>query len=581
MIELLPHNIPTYGSVVESMDEHKKVILTQATGTGKTYVAGKFIEEHSKKPLILVPSLAIGKQWEKLGLNAEIATYQSMHKIDFSQYDLFVPDEAHHLGSEVWGKKFIESVMNDPNTRVLGLTATEIRYLDNSRDMAEELFGGIAVRGVDLAEAINKGILPTFKYVSAYYGTEEDYNEYREKCGRIADKEQSEELSRRLELCIQNQISIKEAMHENLNMKDHKIIVFLNGICEIEQAVKMFRDIFPNCECNYVSSKESTKANDEAITKYQTSDAHISILFAIDMLNEGIHIDGTDCVVMFRNTISPQIYFQQLGRALSAKSNCEPVVFDFACNSSSIMSVSKDKTGTGNIINRINRKINEKKKKIIVKTYSEELQEVFSKIASSISSKPWAEKEDNFLIENYGKMSFDEMSHELGKTKESIQHRASRLGITKKNRRWTKAEDCYLEKHYKTESKKQIAVHLQRTEASVQGRAQLLGITQKCAVWTEEKEIFIKSNAENMTVPELSRVTGIKEMTIRQYCKRNGLTPKKKVKYLDERQKEYLLQNRDRPYSELALEIGVSPAAVGSFLIKNGNKKRNLMGAEI
>lgn len=576
MIELLPHNIPTYGSVVESMDEHKKVILTQATGTGKTYVAGKFIEEHSERPLILVPSFAIGKQWEKLGLNAEIATYQSMHKIDFSQYDLFVPDEVHHLGSEVWGKKFIESVMNNPNTRVLGLTATEIRYLDNSRDMAEELFGGIAVRGVDLAEAINKGILPTFKYVSAYYGTEEDYNEYREKCGRIADKEQSEELSRRLELCIQNQISIKEAMHENLNMKDHKIIVFLNGICEIEQAVEMFRDIFPNCECNYVSSKENSKANDEAINKYQTSDAHISILFAIDMLNEGVHIDGTDCVVMFRNTISPQIYFQQLGRALSAKADYEPVVFDFACNSSSIAKIEKHENAISDAITRINGVISDKKRKIIIHSYVADLETILQDISDRLANC-LTEYEKEY-IQKHTEMSCAKLAKELNRPYSTICNYAKRENIMLAvDRKWfSEDEDNYLRENANKKRLHELAKDMNREENSIKRRCEYLGIRYKKCGAKEEHLEYVKSNTDK-TARQIAIVLGVEISRVYAYAKKLGLHLKKAPQNeWTETEDEYLRKNAfSKTNAQIGKALGRSEYAVQTRINRIGIKKRS------
>lgn len=203
MIELLEHNVETYQNLCKEMEKHNKVALIQATGTGKSYIISKYIEEHCHNALILVPANAIGDQWQKLLPNVEVKTYQAMAKGIDGEYDLIVADEMHHLGSDVWGQKFIEYFMQNPEQKVIGASATEIRYLDNARDMVKELFDGVAVYGVDITDAINKGILPTFKYISAYYGTEEDYNKYHEKCDKIADKELAKELSRRLELCIQ------------------------------------------------------------------------------------------------------------------------------------------------------------------------------------------------------------------------------------------------------------------------------------------------------------------------------------------------------------------------------------------
>ena len=56
--------------------------------------------------------------------------------------------------------------------------------------------------------------------------------------------------------------------------------------------------------------------------------AHLKLLFCIDMLNEGVHVDDVDGVILLRPTVSPIIYLQQIGRALSAGSRKTPVIFD-------------------------------------------------------------------------------------------------------------------------------------------------------------------------------------------------------------------------------------------------------------
>ena len=54
------------------------------------------------------------------------------------------------------------------------------------------------------------------------------------------------------------------------------------------------------------------------------------------MLNEGIHVDDVDGVILLRPTVSPIIYLQQIGRALSAGSKNQPVIFDLVNNFDSL-----------------------------------------------------------------------------------------------------------------------------------------------------------------------------------------------------------------------------------------------------
>jgi superfamily II DNA/RNA helicase len=62
------------------------------------------------------------------------------------------------------------------------------------------------------------------------------------------------------------------------------------------------------------------------------SNNSLKLLFSIEMLNEGIHIEDIDGVILLRPTISPIIYYQQIGRAIDAGSNKEPLIFDFVNN---------------------------------------------------------------------------------------------------------------------------------------------------------------------------------------------------------------------------------------------------------
>lgn len=530
MIELLEHNVDTYKSLCEEMEKHNKVALVQATGTGKSYIVSKYIEEHCNNALILVPANAIGDQWNDLLPNTDIKTYQAMVNGIDGEYDLIVADEMHHLGSEVWGQKFIEYFMHNPDQKVIGATATEIRYLDNARDMVEEIFEGVAVYGLSLPEAINIGVLPTFKYISAYYGTEEEYDEYKKKCDRIRDKKRSEELSKRLELCMQNQISIKDAIHENLNDENHRIIVFLNGICEIEQAIGMFHDIFPMCECNYVSSKENSKTNNEAVIRFQTSKEHIAILFAIDMLNEGVHIDGVDCVVMFRNTTSPQIYFQQLGRAMSARGGCEPTIFDFVCNSSNITTTKNTDGKIENVIRKINKEIADKKKRIIVKSYTKEIETLLEELFPIIKMNRFSDEEKDYIC-SHTEMTATEIGKILNRKPTTISDFARKNGIKLANSGrayFSQTEDEYILQNASSMTVDEIAEKLQRCRASVVARTKFLGVEpkRKKGRITEAEAEFIKQNIKKMPMATICETIGKSQATVNMFCRNNGIRRK-------------------------------------------------------
>lgn len=78
-----------------------------------------------------------------------------------------------------------------------------------------------------------------------------------------------------------------------------------------------------------VYSDDHTASFDFAEFKTDNS-KHLRILFCIDMLNEDAHVDDIDEIILFRPTVSPIIYKQQIGRVLAAGK--KPVIFDIVNN---------------------------------------------------------------------------------------------------------------------------------------------------------------------------------------------------------------------------------------------------------
>ena len=66
---------------------------------------------------------------------------------------------------------------------------------------------------------------------------------------------------------------------------------------------------------------------------------HLKLLYCIDMLNEGVHVEDIDGVILLRPTVSPIIYKQQIGRALSASKKKDAVIFDIVLNIENLYSI--------------------------------------------------------------------------------------------------------------------------------------------------------------------------------------------------------------------------------------------------
>lgn len=531
MIELLEHNKETYKRLCSVLEDNNKCALVQATGTGKSYIAGKYIEEHANTALILVPTNAIADAWRDLLSESEqevdIITYQAFAKEpqNYLDYDLVIADEMHHLGSDVWGKKFVETYLQSENHKIIGLTATEIRYLDNSRDMAEEIFENIRVDGCDLPTAINTGVLPTFKYVSALYCDESDFDEWKEKAGKIKDIKTQTELKGRLDVCIKNMVSVKQAVNENLTDDYKKIIVFLNNVESKETALEMFRDVFPTANFYDVDYSKQRSSNNEQIGKFK-ADSNRTVLFAVDMLNEGIHIKGTDCVIMFRKTVSPQVYLQQLGRGLASGTDKIPVIFDFVGNiNSSISLISQE---SNDFVGIINSGILDKEKKIVVKTYLKSIEDCVKEI-DVLFENPYTEEEIEFIKNNHRLMSYSKIAERLGRSKASVRQKIHELGISKKPNIKTEEIKNIIEKVEKSGIRK-VAEELEVSFSELRyfliknGYKALYKKQERIRKNIEEnheKIIFDYKNGKSIC--EISRELDINTCHIRKFLKESGI----------------------------------------------------------
>ena len=122
-----------------------------------------------------------------------------------------------------------------------------------------------------------------------------------------------------------------------------KYIVFCSGKEHMDEMTshvpEWFADVNKNIKVykTYASDPEASK--EFAAFKADDGD-HLKLLFCIDMLNEGVHVEGISGVILFRPTVSPIIYKQQIGRALTAGATAAPLILDVVNNFESLSSIS-------------------------------------------------------------------------------------------------------------------------------------------------------------------------------------------------------------------------------------------------
>lgn len=359
-IELFEHNKTAYKSAVAMLAKTGKAAVIHPTGTGKSFIGFKLCEDNPDKTVCwLSPSRYIFKtQIENLRSagfdvpeNIIFFTYKKLtllsdEEIDEIQPDILVYDEYHRCGAPLWSFAVNKLVEKYPNVPMLGLSATNIRYLDNQRNMAEELFDGNIASEMTLGEAIVRGILKPPKYVMSVFSYRDDLERYEKRIGRIRSgkmRDTAAEYLEKLRRTLEKADGLDEIFFKHMESKTGKYIIFCSNIDAMNECIELASEWFARVDKNpriyyvYSGDPESSQSFEDFVN--DSDESHLRLLYCIDALNEGIHLNGIDGVILFRPTISPIIYKQQIGRALSAGGKKNPVVFDIVNNIENLRSI--------------------------------------------------------------------------------------------------------------------------------------------------------------------------------------------------------------------------------------------------
>lgn len=359
-VSLFKHNKEAYEAALSMLHSCGKAAIVHPTGTGKSFIGFKLCEDFPESTVCwLSPSEYIFKtQIENLKAvsdgyapeNVKFFTYAKLMNMSEAELaeiapDYIVIDEFHRCGAEMWGQGVDNLLTMYPSAPVLGLSATAVRYLDNQRDMSDELFDGNVASEMTLGEAIVRGILNPPKYVLSVFSYQNDLEKYerrvrfaKSKAVRDAGEEYLEALRRALEKAD----GMDEIFAKHMEDKAGKYIVFCANYEHMHEMIELAPEWFakvdakPHIYTAYSNDPETSKAF--ADFKADTSD-HLKLLYCIDMLNEGIHIEDVSGVILLRPTVSPIIYKQQIGRALSASKKKNAVIFDIVLNIENLYSI--------------------------------------------------------------------------------------------------------------------------------------------------------------------------------------------------------------------------------------------------
>ena len=348
-LKLKSYNESAYKKVMSAFEKYRMACVCHPTGTGKSYIIAT-VAEHFNKILILAPNLFVLRQQAKLLKWHQCVTYQNFQylhlhpEIANEWYDLIVIDEFHRAGAPEWSKDVKKLIESLPEAKVLGTSATPIRYMDNERNMADEIFDGHVASAISITEAWTiYSALPIPKYVSGLFRWDkvaDDTERKIQNSSRLSKDEKRQRIFRLNNLRIEWELSygMPSILRKHLDKDARRIIIFCAHIEALEQmrseVCRWFHDAGFIIASSYtLHSRMSDREQLEQMQSFESNEGNgLKLMFSVNILNEGIHVPNVSAVVMLRTTSSRIIYMQQMGRCLTSANTEKPLVLDMVDN---------------------------------------------------------------------------------------------------------------------------------------------------------------------------------------------------------------------------------------------------------
>lgn len=310
---------------LRKLGENKALVIA-ATGTGKTYMSAFDVMNFTpKKLLFLVHREDILRDAEDtyknicknkyiktgfytgnikdINVNYLFATIQTMERnlddFDKDEFEYIVIDEAHHSTSPTY-KKVLDYFR--PKF-LLGMTATPERCdTGNIFDMFDN---NVAIE-IRLYEALENELIVPFHYFGIT-----DIDSVDLEGVKLDDYA---EISKRLMINSRVDFIIEKMNFYGYDGDYQKCI----GFCVDKEHAIFMADAFlkRGIESIALTGEDSVDKRQAYIKKLEDNADPLTVIFTVNIFNEGVDIPSVNQVLMLRPTNSPIVFIQQLGRGL-------------------------------------------------------------------------------------------------------------------------------------------------------------------------------------------------------------------------------------------------------------------------
>jgi superfamily II DNA or RNA helicase len=332
-----PYQIEARRCVLDQWKEVTSTLVCKPVGTGKTILFALIIEAMRPQRAIVIAErteliwqardkiqrttgLECGIEMGELSVNNDslfgampvvISTIQTqcsamgdrrrMSRFNPKDFGVMVIDECHHSTSRSYRDLINYYKSNNPDIRIVGVTATPDRA---DEEALGQVFETVAF-DYEILDAIHDGwLVPVEQQFVSVGGL--DFSQMRTTAGDLngADLAQIMESERNMQGVASPSIEI---------IGDKRALAFTASVKQAETLSNIFNRHKPGCS-EWVCGATNKDVRKEMLARFQGGE--IQIMVNCNCLAEGFDDPGVEVILQARPTKSRSLYAQQIGRAM-------------------------------------------------------------------------------------------------------------------------------------------------------------------------------------------------------------------------------------------------------------------------